>query len=330
MPEDGKSSLSTVRPTPAGAMPTLTDSPLVSIIVPSFNQGRFIRQTLESILAQDYRPLEVIVIDGASTDETLAILRGYDQTPEVRWISEPDSGVVEAVNKGFAQASGEIGAIQSSDDFYFPEAVRAGVEALRADPGLAFVFGDILKVDANGKELMRTQLGDYALEDILSLKTWIPQPSTFFRLELATALGGWREEVPYAADTDLWLRMAFRAGACKLDRLMAGRTQHEAQRDRQGERIVRDYGRMLDQLAPLAVAPLRLRRAAAAGRLLLANRYLPASGYWQQWGRLWLAALLYPPLLRRIDPWALVPGWYPLRGRLAALYRRVAGPSHRC
>lgn len=308
---------------PAMPMPALTDSPLVSIIIPSFNQGRFIRKTLESILAQDYRPMEVIVIDGASTDETVDILRSYDKTPEVRWVSEPDSGVVEAVNKGFAQASGKIGAIQSSDDFYLPGAVRAGVEALGADPGLAFVFGDILKVDAEGRELMRTGLAGYRLEDVLSLKTWIPQPSTFFRMAVAKALGGWRESVPYAADTDLWLRMAFGGGARKLDRLMAGRTQHEAQRDRQGERIVRDYGRMLDQLAPLTVAPARMRRAAAAGRLLMANRYLSASGYWAHWGRLWWAALLYPPLFQRIDPWALLPCWYPLRGVLSGLKRRL-------
>lgn len=301
----------------------MSDPPLVSIIVPSFNQGRFIRQTLESILAQDYRPLEIIVIDGASTDETVNILRSYNNTPEVQWLSEPDSGVVEAVNKGLARARGEFGAIQSSDDFYLPGAVRSGVEALRADPGLGFVFGDILKVDAEGRELMRTRLADYTLEAVLSLKTWIPQPATFFRLDLAKALGGWRESVPYAADTDLWFRMAFRAGARKLDRLMAGRTQHEAQRDRQGERIVHDYGRLLDELAPLAAAPSRLRRAAAAGRLLLANRYLPDPGYWAPWGRLWLAVLQYPSLLRRIDPWGLVPGWYPLRGALSRVKQRL-------
>ena len=88
----------------------VTANPLVSIIVPSYNQGRFIRRTLDSILSQDYRPLEVFVVDGASTDETVSILREYSCHPELQWVSERDSGVVEAVNKGFAKARGEFAA----------------------------------------------------------------------------------------------------------------------------------------------------------------------------------------------------------------------------
>lgn len=296
-------------------------NPLVSIIVPSYNQGRFIRETLDSILTQDYRPLEIIVVDGASTDKTLAVLHEYDAVPEVSWVSESDSGVVEAVNKGFARAKGEVGAIQSSDDYYLPGAVAAGVTALQADADLAFVFGDIVKVDADGNELARTDLRPYSLENILAVRTWIPQPSTFFRLSLAKELGGWREEVSYAADTDLWFRMAFRTHAQKLDRVMAGRTMHEAQRDKQGARIARDYGRMLDQLEPLQSAPLHVRQAAKAGRLMMENRYLPDIGYWGRWRRLRRAVNLYPPLLEDIDRMALVPGWSPVRAWLSKIRR---------
>jgi glycosyltransferase involved in cell wall biosynthesis len=298
------------------------DKPLVSIIVPSFNQGRFIRKTLESVLTQDYRPVEIIVIDGASTDETVSVLHGYDGVPEVRWISEPDNGVVEAVNKGLDRARGEFAAIQSSDDFYLPGAISAGVAALQASPGAGFAFGDIMKVDADGRELMRTALRPYSLENILALSSWIPQPSTFFRLALAKELGGWREEVPYAADTDLWFRMAFRMGAVKIDHLMAGRTMHEAQRDRHGDRIVRDYGLMLDQLAPLAVAPRHLRRAAEAGRIRIANRYQPAKGYWESLWRSWRVVLACPRLHSEIETWTLVPGALPLRRLLSYGKRR--------
>jgi glycosyltransferase involved in cell wall biosynthesis len=298
------------------------DRPLVSIIIPSYNQGRFIRKTLESVLAQDYRPIEVIVIDGASADETVAVLHEYDGVPEVRWVSEPDSGVVEAVNKGFARARGEIAAIQSSDDFYLPGAVAAGVAALQAAPEAGFAFGDIMKVDAEGRELMRTALKPYSLEDMLALSIWIPQPSTFFRLTLAKELGGWREEVPYAADTDLWYRMAFRAGATKFNRLMAGLTMHDAQRDCHGDRIVRDYGLMLDQLAPLATAPPHLRRAADAGRLRIANRYQPAPGYWSNLWRTWRVVLACPRLASEIGIWALIPGAFPLQRLLSYTKRR--------
>lgn len=84
----------------------LPERPLVSIVVPSYNQGRFIRDTIDSILDQDYRPLKIHVIDGASTDETAEVLRSYGNIPELDWVSEPDSGVVEAVNRGFARVGG--------------------------------------------------------------------------------------------------------------------------------------------------------------------------------------------------------------------------------
>jgi glycosyltransferase involved in cell wall biosynthesis len=301
----------------------VVEAPLVSIIVPSFNQGCFIRRTLESILSQDYRPLELIVIDGASTDETVSILREFSGAPELQWVSEPDSGVVEAVNKGFARARGEIAGIQSSDDFYLPGAIAAGVEALLADPDLAFVFGDIAKVDAEGRELSRTSLAPYSLEGVLTFETWIPQPSTFFRLPLAKALGGWREEVPYAADTDLWLRMAMQAPARKLDRLMAERSMHEAQRDTQGARIVRDYGRAIDSLPGLRGASKQIRAAARAGQLLISNRYGSEAGEWERASRLWRAALAYPRLFGRYPANAFVPGGPKARAVASRLARRL-------
>ena len=84
-----------------------SQKPLVSIIVPSLNQGKYIRNTIESCLTQDYRPIEVIVVDGASTDSTIDVLHDYDHNPEVTWVSEQDSGVAEAVNKGFNLSGGE-------------------------------------------------------------------------------------------------------------------------------------------------------------------------------------------------------------------------------
>jgi glycosyltransferase involved in cell wall biosynthesis len=301
----------------------MSAGPLVSIIVPSYNQGRFIRRTLESILSQDYRPIEIIVVDGASTDDTVAILREFEHHPELTWVSEQDSGVVEAVNKGFTKARGELGGIQSSDDFYLPGAISAAVSALLADPSLAFVFGDIAKVDAEGEEISRTSLAPYSLEGVLTFETWIPQPSTFFRMDLAKNLGGWREEVPYAADTDLWLRMALQAPALKIDRLMAQRSMHEAQRDTQGARIIRDYSLAIDGLPGLAGASKRVRAAARAGRLLFPNRYASGMGEWERAGRLWRAALAYPRLFARYPAHAFLPGGPAARAAASRLARRL-------
>jgi glycosyltransferase involved in cell wall biosynthesis len=295
----------------------MSESSLISIIIPSYNQGKFIRKTLESVFEQDYRPIEVIVVDGASQDETVSVLQSFAHHPELKWVSESDKGVVDAVNKGFARATGTFAAIQSSDDYYLPGALSAAVAALQADPSLGFVFGDVVKVDAEGRELDRTQLLPYSLENVLAVRNWIPQPSTFFRLSLAKELGGWRETVPYAADTDLWLRMAFKTNARKIDRLMAGRTMHEAQRDKHGDRIVRDYARMLDELKPLQHAP-------AAGRLRMKARYQPPQGYWASWRLLVQTAWADPASLGHMDLLSLLPGWYPLRGRLTSWRHRLA------
>src|SRR5947207_2842436 len=112
--------------------------PLVSIVVPSFNQGRFIAETLRSCLEQHYRPIEILVQDGGSNDNTISVLRSL-KAPELSWVSEPDDGVVDAVNKGLRRAKGEILSIQSSDDVFVCGAVTAAVDAHSHDPSIGLV-----------------------------------------------------------------------------------------------------------------------------------------------------------------------------------------------
>ena len=194
----------------------LTEDPTVSIVIPSFNQGKFIRACIDSILEQDYPHLRIHVVDGASTDETVDVLKSYGPSDRLDWVSEPDRGVVDAVNKGFERVSGEIVGIQSSDDLYLPGAIRSAVDAFRADQNVGLVYGDTLKVDADGNELLRQSTSDFSLENLLTFRTWIPQPSAFFRREMLEVCGGWDESIPYAPDTDLWIRMAYRSEVKKL------------------------------------------------------------------------------------------------------------------
>ena len=303
----------------------VSENPLVSIIVPSYNQGKFIKQTIDSVLQQDYRPIEVIIIDGASKDATLDVLHEYDGVPEVKWISEPDSGVVEAVNKGFARASGELGGIQSSDDCYLAGAVRQGVDALRGDLSLGFVFGDIIKIDAEGKELSRSSLKEFSMENVLSVITWIPQPSTFFRMDLAKTLGGWREEVPYAADTDLWMRMMLKADAKKIDVFIAKRRMHDSQRDKKGDRVIRDYARVIEDFFRNYGAPEDLRSAAEAGLLLQMNRYHYNEDETLKVKRLREALKLYPGLGEHVKVASRMPGV----DRAKSAARRIAAALKR-
>src|SRR5271155_70698 len=114
--------------------------PLVSIVIPCLNTARFIEQTIESVLDQDYPRIEYIVMDGGSTDGTLDILRKYEHS--LRWQSAPDRGTADAVNRGFALGQGEILAFLNADDLYHPHAVSTAVRALRDHPEAASVYGD--------------------------------------------------------------------------------------------------------------------------------------------------------------------------------------------
>src|SRR5690606_33014626 len=100
----------------------LSSYPLVSVVTPSYNKGKFIKETIESVLSQDYPNIEYIVMDGGSTDETVDILKSYGD--RIAWISEKDDGQADAVNKGIARARGEIIGWLNSDDTYLPGAVR--------------------------------------------------------------------------------------------------------------------------------------------------------------------------------------------------------------
>jgi len=128
--------------------------PLVTIIIPSLNQGDFIERTLLSILKQDYPNKEIIVMDGASTDDTVDILRRY--SAEVQWVSEKDKGYADAVNKGLRMARGEIIGIQSSDDYYTRHAIGEAANLLTRYPEASLVSGKRIHIDAKNQEIMRS------------------------------------------------------------------------------------------------------------------------------------------------------------------------------
>lgn len=304
---------------------TTSSTPLVSIIVPSYNQGRFIGQTLDSILAQDYRPLEVIVVDGASTDETVDVLKTYSQRhPELRWISEPDRGVADAVNKGLAMARGTYAGIQSSDDLYRPGAIGEAAALLDTHDNVGLVCADAEIIDERGAyvRLAPCRL-PYTQARFLARVTVIHQSSAFFRLELARQVGGWNARY-FCADTEMWLRMSFRTKVLKVDRVWSAWRRHEAQRDKEKLKMWESWGRMIAESGDLRRAPLRLRLAASAGRRLVALSYNPRSRAFVT-VQAWLAVLSYPPSYAGVfNKAALFPGL----GRLGMIVARLSDSKH--
>jgi glycosyltransferase involved in cell wall biosynthesis len=303
-------------------------SPLVSIVIPSYNQGRFLRATIESCLQQDYRPLEIVVVDGASKDDSVAILREFSDHPEVRWISEPDSGVADAVNKGFRMARGEICGIQSSDDFYLPGAVAEAVATLQQHPDAGLVYSHWIYTNADDTEKRPLRTAPYTLENFLSGATVITQNTAFFRLPLALELGGWNPEY-FTCDTELWLRMLFRTNAFRFDGFWGVRRLHEEQRNTQAAKIVESYRRMMTESPDLKKAPPHLRKAAACGVALLTAGYNPKGSRSAAYLNYWKAYLSYPEIGSTTNMLQnIIPCYWTLRKwkrRLAGVMTRLRG-----
>jgi len=182
--------------------------PLVSIITPSYNQAAFIKQTIDSILMQDYPNIEHIVVDGASTDGTVSILQSYRHLGKrFRYVSEPDHGQSHAINKGLKMAQGEIIGWLNSDDTYFPGAVRKAVTALLAHPDWGVVYGKGMHIDEHNRIMYPYIWMEFDRRKLFHLNL-ICQPTAFLRKQAFENVGGVDEEHDWCMDYDLWNRIS--------------------------------------------------------------------------------------------------------------------------
>jgi glycosyltransferase involved in cell wall biosynthesis len=182
-------------------------NPMVTIVTPSFNQAPFLEATLRSVFDQDYHPIETMVVDGGSTDGSLAIIQKY-ASQLAWWVSEKDRGQTDAINKGFARARGKIMAWLNSDDTYEPGAIRAAVAYLQAHPETGMVYGDCNFIDAAGKVIGRFPAAQTDFNRLRQGYVHIPQQASFWRAELWRKVGPLDPSFYFAMDYDLWVRLA--------------------------------------------------------------------------------------------------------------------------
>ena len=161
---------------------------LVSVITPSFNQARYLEATIQSVLSQDYPRIEYIVMDGASTDNSVEVIKKYESRLAY-WISEKDKGQADAINQGMARAHGEIVAWLNSDDYYLPNAISNAVNIFEGIPGLVMAYGDMLAVDEYGQTMNHLKYKQFSLNDLLCFQI-IGQPAVFFRRDAFEKSGG--------------------------------------------------------------------------------------------------------------------------------------------
>src|SRR3954447_11957757 len=198
--------------------------PLVSIVTPSLNQARFLPEAIESVRAQTYSPIAHVVVDGASTDGAVDLLREQD---ERRWVSEPDGGQSEALNKGFALASGDILGWLNADDAYLPQAVARGVETLTAS-GAGLVYADVTRVNDDGVNPRRVRSRPrWDLWTELNDGNGVYSPSVFFTREAFEGVGGIDESLHLSMDYDLWLKIGKRYGARHVDAVWSTQRFHD-------------------------------------------------------------------------------------------------------
>jgi glycosyltransferase involved in cell wall biosynthesis len=181
----------------------------LAIVTPSFNQGKYIRETIESVLSQRVAALEYLVVDGGSTDETLDILRSFDS--KIRWVSEPDKGTADAINKGFKSINGDIMGWLNSDDIYYEGALETVQEFFDENPDVDVVYGDAAHIDESGAFIEKYPTEPWSWERFHDI-CFISQPSAFFRRRAVKAFGALDTHYPHCVDYELWIRWA-KAGA---------------------------------------------------------------------------------------------------------------------
>ena len=266
----------------------MTTLPLVTIVTPSLNQGRWIGETIESVLGQGYPRLEYTVLDGGSRDTTLDVLRGYGD--RITWTSGPDGGQSAAINKGFRTARGEIVAWLNADDTYLPGAIGTAVEHFMNHPECALVYGEGYRIDDDGRRIGRFLATEpFNLWKLTYLSDYILQQSVFMRRHAVEAVGFLDETLHWAMDWDLFLKIGRRFRIDYLPVYLGNIREHRSAKTATGgrrriaelARVMRRHGnrryppglftygidtyvgglfRAVDRLPPRLAASIRRRR----------------------------------------------------------------------
>ena len=206
--------------------------------MPSYNQVKFVEETLRSVLLQGYPNLEFIAIDGGSNDGSVELIQKYSPWLDY-WVSEPDRGQSNAINKGFKRATGEIFAWLNSDDIYARDALGQLAVAASTQPEADLIYGDCEAIDRQGGFMFKCeQVKDFDQRWLLEQGNIIAQPSAFFRRRAFEETGGVDENLHYVMDWDLWLRLGSRGKAVYIPRLFSYMRIYPEAKSSAGDRVL--------------------------------------------------------------------------------------------
>ncbi|MEP7134747.1 MAG: glycosyltransferase family 2 protein [Chloroflexota bacterium] len=297
-------------------------------MTPSYNQAKYIEQTIRSVLEQDYPHIEYLVVDGASTDDSVEIIKKYSlesKTLELDsllsdnrkhtlsgtrvsglqsrlidwWVSEKDSGQGEAINKGLARAKGEILAWLNSDDYYLPGTLSTVAKVFEDNPDTVMIYGDMLAVDEHGRTINILTYKQLSLQDLLCFQI-IGQPSVFFRREVLEQTGGLDTTFHFLLDHHLWIRIAQQGKILHIPQTWSAARYHaEAKNRAKAAEFGQEAFRILawaKSQAGLAEAVSGVERRARASAFRVDARYLLDGGKPAVALAAWMRALfIHPP-----------------------------------
>jgi len=315
----------------------LPSQPLVSIVTPSFQQARFLEETLRSVLGQDYPRLEYLALDGGSTDGSLEILRRHADRLAY-WTSAPDRGQADAIDRGLRRTKGEIVAWLNSDDLYCEGTVRKAVRALQDHPEAGMAYADGWMVDQQGTLLDVHRYRQYAALDLLRFDVLL-QPTVFLRREALAAAGWLNHEYQLIFDHELWIRVAELFPIIHIPEVWAvERTHAHAKTIAQAASFVEEAEQLLTRVGAhdrwSGLKPEARRSTLASMHCFACRRLIDAGEYGEALDRFWRTM--------RLDARVAARYWYKgvqaMLGRAGLagafltyrdLRRRVSRPAQR-
>lgn len=278
----------------------MPEAPVLSLVTPAYNQGEYLAETVDSVLAQDQPGIDYLVLDDGSSDSTPEVLQRY--TGRLAWQRQANMGQVRTLNKGWGRARGKYLAYLSSDDILYPGAVRKLVEVLEADPGIACVFPDCDLIDEESRVIKRNVCRPFDLAQLVVDQECYIGPGAIFRRSAFEAAGGWKPALRLAPDREFWMRLAAQGRIHFHQEALAGYRMHPKSISYKdvSEDASREYIRVLDDyFAQPAVPPaIAVRRQEAYGKatLILARNRFRAGDLKRGLALYAEACRLHPPL----------------------------------
>lgn len=211
-----------------GVSRDLLRQPLVSIVIPTYNQAEYLEEAIESVLRQKYPNIEIIVLNDGSTDETEGLLTKYQDVPGVDWETQSNMGQARTLNKGWLRSKGEYLGYLSSDDVLYEGCIEKLVNVLEGDKSCVCAYPDSCLIDKSSRVIKENVCREFSLEELVVRQECYIGPGALFRRDAFAVVGGWNGDLKLAPDREFWMRLAMRGTFIFHKETLAGYRLHKA------------------------------------------------------------------------------------------------------